>query len=179
MTKGILEAKPAPLWRVVCSILYDSFLVMGCMLVTMFIIVAVNGFKSTAGVAWKQHLTTAILMAVCATFFVYFWSRQGQTLGMRAWKLVLITKDGRPPKLLRALGRWFLIVVVLLLPVMVCFASNLLVPKKDWLAALIILTLPVILGYSFALFDKSKRTLFDRLSGTHIVVVRQNPYQKQ
>lgn len=179
MTKNILTAKPAPLWRVACAIVYDSFLIIGCLLVVMFIIVAINGFKSIAGVAWKEHLTTIVLLIVWAAFFIYFWSQQGQTLGMRAWKLVLITKEGVPPKPLRALYRWLIIAIVFFLPVSFCFAANLIEPKKDWLLALIILTFPVILGYSFMLFDKSKRSLFDHLSGSHIVVVNQNPYQKQ
>lgn len=176
--RHILKATPAPLWRMVCSMVYDSFLMIACLLVVMFIIVAINGFQPISNHAWKKHLTTGILMTIWAAFFVYFWSQQGQTLGMRAWKLVLIAEDGRPPHPARALWRWCLIMLIFLLPISLCFTFDLLLFPKDWLIALIILTFPVILGYSFALFGKSKRSLFDRLSRTSIVVVDKNPYQK-
>jgi len=38
-------------------------------------------------------LTQLYLLGVTFVFFGWFWTHGGQTLGMRAWKLQLVTKD--------------------------------------------------------------------------------------
>ena len=46
---------------------------------------------------WPYHLLFQVyLLAVSAAFFVYFWTRGGQTLGMRAWRLRVERADGGP-----------------------------------------------------------------------------------
>lgn len=41
-----------------------------------------------------SHLFTLYLGAIWVGFFVFFWTRAGQTVGMRAWKLRVQNPDG-------------------------------------------------------------------------------------
>lgn len=51
---------------------------------------------NTWGIAW-----------VCG-FFIYFWSKKGQTLGMRAWRLRVQNKDGSLISTMTSIKRLFL-----------------------------------------------------------------------
>ena len=50
-------------------------------------------------------LYSSYLGAVIIGFYTYFWTHGGQTLGMRAWKLKVQNKDGRPINITQALIR--------------------------------------------------------------------------
>lgn len=55
--------------------------------------------------SWRRWLYFAYLLAVILGFYIYFWCKAGQTLGMRAWRLLLVTKEGTPLSLNQALSR--------------------------------------------------------------------------
>lgn len=83
------------------------------------------------------------LLAICGIYFVFCWTRTGQTLPMKTWRLRVVTREpGRlgPP---RALGRYLLAI-----PGMLTGASVL-----------------------WAIFDRDHQFLHDRLAGTRIVRV--------
>lgn len=48
------------------------------------------------------------LFAVLGAYFVHFWTRSGQTLAMLTWNLRLVTREGQPVSLLRAVCRYLL-----------------------------------------------------------------------
>lgn len=54
------------------------------------------------------------LFVVLGIYFVWFWTRQGQTLAMRTWRIQLVTASGEKPGTVRAICRyglawlWFL-----------------------------------------------------------------------
>lgn len=48
------------------------------------------------------------LFAVLGLYFVWFWTRSGQTLAMQTWQIKLVTRDGRPLTHARALARYLL-----------------------------------------------------------------------
>jgi uncharacterized RDD family membrane protein YckC len=50
----------------------------------------------------------AFLFVVLALYFVYFWSRSGQTLAMQTWRIRVVTQDGQALRPLRALCRYLL-----------------------------------------------------------------------
>ncbi|MDO8419110.1 MAG: RDD family protein [Rubrivivax sp.] len=49
-----------------------------------------------------------VLFIVLGLYFVWFWTRSGQTLAMQTWRIRLVTRDGRPLTRLRALCRYLL-----------------------------------------------------------------------
>lgn len=82
------------------------------------------------------------LLALCACFYVWQWRGTGQTLPMKTWKLKLVNVDGNPLSTQRALAR---------------FGAA--------LASLATLGA----GFLWALADRDKQFLHDRLAGTRIV----------
>ncbi len=79
-----------------------------------------------------------------------FLSSQGQTLGMRAWRLVVVNERGKTSSPLQCFLRWF-------------FA--------------IITCMPFGFGLWWQFHDSRKRTLYDVLSRTHLNLADKNPYQ--
>lgn len=48
------------------------------------------------------------LLLVLGVYFVWFWSRGGQTVAMKAWHIRLVDRQGRPVSQVRALARFAL-----------------------------------------------------------------------
>ncbi len=84
------------------------------------------------------------LFLICFSFYAWFWLHGGQTLGMRAWRLRVQTPEGRPITIWQALLRFMLAIPSLALGG---------------------------LGFFWMLVDRDHMTLYDRLSGSVIVVL--------
>lgn len=139
-----MSANPAPragLARRLASASYDALLLMALLLVATLPFVIVAG-DATQG--WRRHLLQAWLVVVAGVYFVYFWTRGGQTLAMRTWRLRVVRSDGAAVGALRAAHRYSLAVVG-----------------------------SAALGATFfwALVDRERLFLHDRLAGTAIVDV--------
>ncbi len=93
-----------------------------------------------AGFAYGRPLLQAWLLCIAGAYFIYCWHRGGQTLPMRTWGLRLATPDGRPLGLNRALLRYVLAVPGALTGV----------------------------GFAYALVDRDRQFLHDRLAGTRV-----------
>ncbi len=61
--------------------LYDALVVLGIWVLTVVVLVTATG-TAVSGM-WVQ----LILLIEAYAFFVFFWTRRGQTLGMLAWRL--------------------------------------------------------------------------------------------
>ena len=90
---------------------------------------------------WPRLIYQFYLLAVCGVYFVFCWTRSGQTLPMKTWHMRLVTASGRSLGLGRALWRYLLAI-----PGMLCGISLLWAP-----------------------FDRERQFLHDRLAGTRIV----------
>ncbi|MFT4520471.1 MAG: putative RDD family membrane protein YckC [Halioglobus sp.] len=101
------SALPSPsLMRRLTAILYDALLVIA-------LIAVVNGLalgivvKASAGQqellhpAWVQLLTAFSVIS----FFTLFWCKSGQTLGMQAWRIQLVSSGGGKPSVVQAVIR--------------------------------------------------------------------------
>lgn len=92
---------PAVLWRRLVAMMYDSFLLAAVSLfytaIHLFIkiqFVGVEAIKTArAGTAGDIFLFIGVLLAITG-FFYWFWTRNGQTLGMQAWRLRVEQIDG-------------------------------------------------------------------------------------
>ena len=91
---------------------------------------------------WRRALFQAFLVAVIFGYYALFWVRGGQTLAMKTWRIRITSAAGQPVSLGRALARF-----ALALPSIGCLG----------------------VGLVWALFDKDKQFLHDRLSGTRLV----------
>lgn len=86
-----------------------------------------------------------LFLGLTVLYQLYFASMTGQTIGMRACGIRLISARGRAPGPVRGLIR---------------------------VAALTISVLPGALGWLWAIFDREHRALHDHLAGTYVIVDR-------
>ena len=82
------------------------------------------------------------LVAVVIGFYCLFWRKNGQTLGMQAWRIQVQTQHGDKPGWLRCIAR--------------CLAA-------------VISIAPGFLGYFWIWVDKENCSWHDRLTGTRVM----------
>lgn len=105
------------------------------------------------------------LFVVLGLYFVYFWTRSGQTLAMQTWHLRLVGPDGRPPGVGRALARYLLAWLWFLPALLALWLSGL---KGGWAAAAVVLA--GVLAYAaLARLHPGRQYLHDLLCGTRLV----------
>lgn len=103
-----MDPKPASLCARFAALLYDLFPLIGLwMLVAALFLLAAHGSVDAAHppFAYRFALRGALL-AVTALYFVVSWSRGGQTIGMRAWRLRVVGVDDAKLPWPRALLRF-------------------------------------------------------------------------
>lgn len=81
------------------------------------------------------------LFLVVAAYFIWFWTHGGQTLAMKTWHLRLVGADGRVVSWRQALLRFVFAVPGVVLGI----------------------------GIAWAIFDRERQFLHDRLAGTRII----------
>jgi uncharacterized RDD family membrane protein YckC len=91
--------------RRLAAFTYEGVLLFGVVWVAGLVYgIATNQRHALAGSAGLQVTVFVVLGA----YFVYFWSRHGQTLAMRTWRLRLVGSAGTPPGPGRACVRYLL-----------------------------------------------------------------------
>lgn len=136
----------AGLFRRLAALAYDLILLFGVLALAALLVIL--PYDLVVGIpfqqeGWQRLAFQLYLVTVSGAFFVYFWVLDGQTLGMRAWRLRLVRADGGPLRLRDALAR--------LAWAAICLA-------------------PVSLLW--ILIDRDRLTWYDRLSHTRIVRLR-------
>ena len=131
------EAELASLWRRMAAGVYDLLPLAAIWMIAGAVWVGVRG----AAVAPGDPAFRAYLLAVSFAYYGWSW-RVGQTLGMRAWRLRLVSRDGTRPGW-PALALRF---AVALLGI-ACFG----------------------MGLWWALLDERRRTWQDLAAGTEVV----------
>jgi uncharacterized RDD family membrane protein YckC len=133
--------------RRLAAMLYDALLVFGLLLLASMVVTLPVGML--AGEAASQALAEKLLFRIWLAlvppaFFLLFWLKGGQTLGMRSWRLRVVRDDGSPLQWHDALKR-------------------LLCASLSWL--------PLGLGYLWILVDRDGLAWHDRLSGTRLILL--------
>lgn len=109
------SSTPASLWLRVAAAIYDLFPLIALWMITAAItLLVVHGDVDVAHppVGYAIGLRCALLV-VSAAYFVISWSRGGQTIGMRAWRLRVVGADGQCLSWARALLRFAVALVSL------------------------------------------------------------------
>ena len=80
-------------FRYLALMVYDTLLLLSVLLLASAIAVLIN-----SGEAFEQGnpLFTLYLLLVSFLFYGWFWTHGGQTLGMRTWKVTLLTVHSTP-----------------------------------------------------------------------------------
>ena len=106
---NLVKNTAPPLWRHVFAMVYDSLLIIPLFMAATALWVSIWGPTENARIQAVppplQWLSWSIILLL---FFGLFWRRGGQTLGMQAWRIKLITEHGGQPTwrqvLLRIVG---------------------------------------------------------------------------
>ncbi|MDG1066454.1 MAG: RDD family protein [Luminiphilus sp.] len=131
-------------WRQLLAIVYDLFLVAPLLMANAFVLVAVFGpTESISKPAVPDWLIQITSLVVVTTFFVIFWHKSGQTLGMQAWRIKLVDDLGSPISFKQGYIR--------------CAAACL---------SLVVFGL----GYWWVLFHPQSRSWHDLISKTHLEI---------
>ena len=137
-----LPGRAPSIARRLASALYDLLLLAALVFIATWPVIALLG-DSTHG--WRRHALQGWVLLVVGAYFVWFWTHGGQTLPMKTWSIKVVAADGRPPRVPRAIHRYLIALL--------------------GLAA-------VGLGFIWALFDRDRQFLHDRLAGTALVSAR-------
>ena len=93
------------LWRRLACFVYEGVLLFGVVMAAglLYGIVTQQRHALTGAFGLQVYL-----FLVLGAYFVWFWSRGGQTLAMQTWRIRLVTRSGAPVTRLRALARYLL-----------------------------------------------------------------------
>ena len=138
-----MTAAPATptLGRRLLCLIYEALLLTAVILMAGGMATAL---AQTAGITQPRTLTRIIVAIVCAGYFAIQWQRRGQTLPMKTWRISLQSASGGRISLRQTLLRMALATI-------------------GYLA----LGITIL----WALVDRDRQFLHDRLSGTRLVSV--------
>lgn len=151
------SALPAPLWRRLLALVYELLAVLAIILVTVMLCLVVTGGTLDRHAGWYR----AILLLAVAAYFVWSWTRGGQTLGMRPWRLHLRMRGGGPIAWPRAVLRFAILAAPLLLTA--------LQPVAGVVTAMVAPFMAWAVDLAVAAFDRRRRALHDILAGTELL----------
>jgi uncharacterized RDD family membrane protein YckC len=87
------DCPPASLIKQLAAMLYDSLLIFAVLFFTSGIAIIFNQGEAIESSPWFS----LYLLFTTFTFYAWFWNKSGQTLGMRVWKIRIISKSGGNP----------------------------------------------------------------------------------
>lgn len=131
----------APFLIRIAALIYEFLLVAAVVFVATFVFLYLAG---SAEAGWRHHAFRLYLLGVLFAYFSVFWLRSGQTLSMKTWRIRLVNRRSGPITFRQAVLRFFL-----------ALAGLLLAGADFW----------------WALFDRDRQFLHDRIVGTRLVRV--------
>jgi uncharacterized RDD family membrane protein YckC len=137
----VSDAAPGLLRRL-ASMLYESILLFAIAFLGTWLFQFAAGTLRIEG--WRMHVLQLFLLTVFAAYFLWCWQRGGQTLAMKTWRIRVVARKGH----------------------------SRLMPKAALLRfAYALLLVPTTLGILWALVDRDRQFLHDRLAGSLLLPV--------
>jgi len=84
---------PASLIKQLAAMLYDSMLIFAVLFFVSAIAIIFNQGEAIESSPWFS----LYLLLTIFTFYAWFWKKSGQTLGMRVWKIRIVSESGNNP----------------------------------------------------------------------------------
>lgn len=125
--------------RRLASMLYEGLVVFAILLIGFWL---PQALLAGVGLGLAPRLLWLHVGVLLMVYFVWFWLHGGQTLPMKTWKLRIANPDGSPPRPMQAMLRYL----------------------AAWPSVLLF-----GIGVLWALVDKDRQFLHDRIAGTRIV----------
>jgi uncharacterized RDD family membrane protein YckC len=122
------------------SLVYEGMLLFAVLFVASYLFLSI---ARDAQSGLPRAVFQIYLLSVCGAYFVFCWSRTGQTLPMKTWRMRIVTEQGGGLSVGRAFKRYLLAIPGILSGISLLWAP----------------------------FDRERQFLHDRLAGTRIVRV--------
>jgi len=135
------DAAPS-LKRRLASMLYEAILLFAVAFLATWLFQFAAGTLQIEG--WRRHLLQLFMLAVFAAYFLWCWLRGGQTLAMKTWRIRLVAKRGHARLAPQAALLRFLYALLLV---------------------------PTAIGIFWAMVDRDRQFLHDRLAGSLLIPV--------
>jgi uncharacterized RDD family membrane protein YckC len=160
----------APLLRRVAALVYESLLLGAVLLLAGFLVGLATAPLTGGSASRSLQVPTlpmrafwfALLFGVGALYFGWFWTGGRRTLPMTTWRLRLLRADGRTVDLRTALVRYL---AAWIGPALAIAGYAALAPTGHPRLALWLL----LVTYAWALVDRDRGFLHDRIAATRIV----------
>lgn len=144
-----IPTQSAPVWRRLAALVYDSFILLAISFIYGAAITAISAANHQPETDYQPMFNGVLFpLGWCAAlvlFYCWFWSKSGQTLGMKTWKIKLVQKQ------------------------------NALNPKWSQCLLRCLLTPPLVLGfgvgYWYAYSNQARESLQDRLTKTRVIFI--------
>lgn len=136
------KSSPASLRRRFACLFYEALLLAGVLFVGFLLPHLALGMGF--GIVAPGPLLLAHVFIVVAAYFLWHWQHGGQTLAMQTWRLRIVGSGDHPPRLRQLLLRY-----LLSWPSLLLYGAGLL----------------------WAIFDRERLFLHERLSGTRLIFV--------
>jgi uncharacterized RDD family membrane protein YckC len=159
------EATPAPsLRRRIACLLYESTLLFGVLMIAALMFSIIAGQRHAL---YLRGFAMAFLFAVLGLYFVYAWSRGGQTLAMQTWRIRLVRADGGPVGQSQALVRYLAGWIWLLPPLGLVAVNGV---NDIGIGGTLAIIMGWVLGYALTALARPDRQFWhDAICGTRLI----------
>jgi uncharacterized RDD family membrane protein YckC len=99
------ESEVPGIFRRMACFTYEGVLLFGLLMIAGYLF---SSLTQQRHALQGRHGLQAFLFIVLGIYFVWFWSRGGQTVAMKAWHVRLVNRDGTAVSQARALCRYLL-----------------------------------------------------------------------
>lgn len=80
--------------RIIGSVIYDGLIMLGLLMIAGALALPINNLLTGDPSNGSHPIFQLYLLIVFFGYYLYFWSRSGQTVGMKAWRIKLIPING-------------------------------------------------------------------------------------
>ena len=173
MTPAELNVLPAPsFWRRVSCTLYEQLVLLGVIALTFLVPNLFLGILF--GISLPSWLTFLYLYAVLAIYFVWYWTKSGQTLAMQTWRVRMIGGNGFNLSRRQALWRY----IYGSLWIIPCIILQWILHLEKWQIIEMLFTAALLIWPLSIYLDRRepslRQSLPDRLAGSRLVELPKN-----
>lgn len=155
--------QPAGVLLRLAAMTYEAVLLFGVLFIVSYAVLGLTRWTYPLADA-QRWILQAILFVTLGAYFVYCWSRSGQTLAMKSWHLRVVANDGARLTLRRAVLR-YLLAWQLFAPGLLLVAAL----RPGVANALGLLAASVVAMLLLAYADPQRQLLHDRWLGTRVI----------
>ncbi len=173
MSPSELNGLPTPsFWRRVCCALYEQLVLLGVIALTFLVPSLALGILFD--ISLPSWLSFIYLYLVLGMYFVWYWTKSGQTLAMQTWRIRLIGKKGFTLTRRQAIWRYFF-GSLWIIP---CILLQWLFHLQKWQIIEMLFTVALFFWPLTLYLDRAsalvRQSLPDRFAGTRMVEIPKN-----